>query len=107
MDLNRFTEKSQNALSQAQNKAATLGHQQVDGEHVALALLEQPEGILPRLFQRMDVPVETLREGLTRELERLPKTSGPGLEPGKIYLTPRLGKLLANAEATAKRMRDE
>ena len=52
MDLNRLTEKSQQALSEAQSIAVRLGHTEVDGEHLLLALLMQPEGLVPRLISQ-------------------------------------------------------
>ena len=61
MDPNKLTQKSQEALNAAQTKALRYGHQEVDGEHLFLALLEQPEGLVPRLFSKMDIPVEQLK----------------------------------------------
>ncbi|MEO6195957.1 MAG: Clp protease N-terminal domain-containing protein, partial [Thermoanaerobaculia bacterium] len=61
MDINRMTQKSQEALQSAQTKALRYGHQEVDGEHLLLALLEQPEGLIPRLLSRMEVPAEALK----------------------------------------------
>ena len=51
MDLNRLTQKSQDALHDAQTKASRFGHQEMDGEHLLLALLDQPDGIVPRLLE--------------------------------------------------------
>jgi ATP-dependent Clp protease ATP-binding subunit ClpB len=107
MDINRLTQKSQEALQAAQTKALRYGHQEVDGEHLLLALLEQPEGLAPRLLNRMDVPAETLKNELERELGRRPKVSGPGAEAGKIYLTQRLQQMFVRAEDEAKRLKDE
>ena len=61
MDFNKMTQKTQEALHQAQSTALRYGNQEVDGEHLLLALLEQSEGLVPRLFSKMDVPVENLR----------------------------------------------
>jgi ATP-dependent Clp protease ATP-binding subunit ClpB len=107
MDLNRLTQKSQEALQSAQGLALRNGHQEVDSDHLLLALIEQPEGLVPRLLARMEVPVEPLREELERELARRPSVSGPGVEPGKIYLTQRLQQVLLRAEDEAKRLRDD
>jgi ATP-dependent Clp protease ATP-binding subunit ClpB len=85
MDINRMTQKSQEALQSAQGLALRHGHQEVDSDHLLLALLEQPEGLVPRLLARMDVPVDTLRTEIERELARRPSVSGPGAEAGKIY----------------------
>ena len=107
MDINRLTQKSQEALQSAQTKALRYGHQEVDGEHLLLALLEQPEGLVPRLLSRMEVPVDPLKAEVERELARRPKVSGPGAEAGKIYLTQRLQQILLRAEDEAKRLKDE
>ncbi|HEX6898663.1 MAG TPA: ATP-dependent chaperone ClpB [Thermoanaerobaculia bacterium] len=107
MDINKLTQKSQEALQSAQTKALRYGHQEVDGEHLLLALLEQPEGLVPRLLSRMDIPADALKAEVERELSRRPKVSGPGAEAGKIYLTQRLQQILLRAEDEAKRLKDE
>ncbi len=107
MDINRLTQKSQEALNAAQGLAVRHGQQQVDSDHLLLALLDQQDGLAPRLLARMEVPAEALRDAAARELERRPSVSGPGAEPGKIYLTQRLQQDLARAEDEAKRLRDE
>src|ERR671931_554643 len=107
MDLNRLTQKSQQAVQEAQSKALRYGHVEIDGEHLLLALLEQQDGLLPRLLTRMDVPVAALKSALEQALERRPRVSGPGVEPGKIYVTQRLQKLFVQAEDEAKRLKDE
>ena len=107
MDINRLTQKSQEALQSAQTKALRFGHQEVDGEHLLLALLEQPEGLVPRLLARMDVPAATLVTETERELTRRPSVSGPGMEAGKIYVSNRLQKVFLRAEDEAKRLKDE
>src|SRR3954453_7542776 len=107
MDINKLTQKSQEALQSAQTKALRYGHQEVDGEHLLLALLEQPEGLIPRLLSRRDVPVEPLKAEVEKELARRPKISGPGVEAGKIYLTQRLQQIMVRAEDEARRLKDE
>ena len=107
MDINRLTQKSQEALQSAQTKALRYGHQEVEAEHLLLALLEQPEGLVPRLLARMDVPAASLTAELERELSRRPSVSGPGVEAGKIYISNRLQKVFLRAEDEAKRLKDE
>ncbi len=107
MDINRLTQKSQEALTAAQGLAVRHGQQQVDSDHLLMALLDQQDGLAPRLLARMEISAEALRESVQRELERRPSVSGPGAEPGKIYLTQRLQQDLARAEDEAKRLRDE
>ena len=107
MDPNRLTQKTQEALHGAQTLAVRFGHQEVDAEHLLAAFLEQPDGLLPRLFTKMDVPVDSFRAELDRELERRPQVGGPGAEPGKVFITQTISQLLVRAEDEAKRLKDE
>ena len=107
MDLNRLTQKCQEALHDTQSRAVRCGHQEVDVEHLLAALAAQPEGLLPRLLNKMDAPPEALLAEVERDLQRRPQTSGPGAEPGKVYLTRRLSELLVRAEDEARRLKDE
>ena len=107
MDLNKFTVKSQEAMQEAQTKAINFAHQEADGEHLLLALVEQSEGLFPRILQRMEISIEAFRDLLAQELEKKPRVSGSGIEPGKVYVTQRLNKLLVKAQDEARKMKDE
>ena len=107
MDMNRFTQKSQEAVQEAHSIAIRNGHQEVDAEHLLLALLRQQEGLFPRLLARMDVPVDRVITEIEEELERRPAVSGPGTEIGKIYVTSLLQKLFVQAADEADRLKDE
>jgi ATP-dependent Clp protease ATP-binding subunit ClpB len=107
MDMNRLTQKSQEALHDAQTKALRFGHTEVDGEHLLLALIDQPEGLVPRLLTGAGANVEDVRSKLEAELSRRPKVSGPGASPGQVYVTQRLSSLLDAADQEAKRLKDE
>ena len=107
MDVNKFTQKSQEALASAQNTAVRFGHAEMDVEHLLLALLEQPDGLVPRLIAKMDVPLPSFSAEAVKELERRPKVSGPGAEPGKILVSQRLGRVLVKAKEEAARLKDE
>src|SRR6201996_1722110 len=107
MDFNRLTEKSQEAIRQAQTTAINHGNQQVDVEHLLLALLEQEGGLAPSILLRADVPLETLHKRLLQEIEKFPKVSGGGVRPDQVYITSRLSQLLNTAEEQAKRLKDE
>jgi ATP-dependent Clp protease ATP-binding subunit ClpB len=107
MDFNRLTEKSQEALRQAQTMAVNHGNQQVDVEHLLLAMLEQEGGLAPSILLRADVPLEPLHQRLLQEIEKLPKVSGTGTRPDQVYVTPRLSQLLNRAEEQAKRLKDD
>src|SRR5689334_13754973 len=107
MDFNRLTEKSQEAIRQAQSIAMNYGNQQVDVEHLLLALLEQESGLAPSILMRADVPVEPLQRRLVQEIEKLPKVSGSAVRPDQLYITSRLSRLFTVAEEQAKRLKDE
>ncbi|SNT12434.1 ATP-dependent Clp protease ATP-binding subunit ClpB [Streptosporangium subroseum] len=107
MDLNQLTQKSQEALHDAQTKALRFGHTEIDGEHLLLALIDQPEGLIPRLMLAADADPNRLREELEAELNRRPRVSGPGVEPGQVYVTQRLSRLLEAAKREADRLKDE
>ena len=107
MDLNRLTQKSQEALHDAQTKALRFGHTEVDGEHLLLALLDQPEGLVRPLLARSGADPDQLVNKLEAELERRPKVTGPGAAPGQVYVTQRLSRLLEAADREAKRLKDE
>ena len=107
MDPNRLTLKSQEALHDAQTKALRYGHIEVDTAHLLLALLEQPEGLVPRLLARADVDTGALRAAVEAALERRPRVSGPGAGGGQLGITRTLGQLLDAAEQEAQRLKDE
>jgi ATP-dependent Clp protease ATP-binding subunit ClpB len=107
MDPNRLTQKSQEALHDAQTKALRFGHTEVDGEHLLLAMLDQPEGIAPRLLAQAGADPDRLSTALEAELARRPRVTGPGVNPGEIRVTQRLARLLDTAEQEARRLKDE
>ena len=107
MDFNKLTTKSQSALAAAQDIAAARSHQQVDVEHLMLALLQDAEGLIPRMLRRMEVDPKVLEKLVSDEVARMPRVSGSGAEPGKVYVTPRLNRLLVAAEERAKALKDE
>src|SRR5262245_60190990 len=107
MDLQKFTQKSQEALQAAQAKATALGHQQVDQRHLLLALLEPADGLVRGLLQRMEVQPDALSKAIEVDLQKQPRVSGPGFSPDKILLTQELAQTLVAAEQQAQKMRDE
>lgn len=106
MDLNKFTQKSQEGLTEAQNIAIRHSHQQVDVEHLGLALVEQ-DGLTPRILERAAIDVQAYKKALTEEIKKFPRVSGPGAQSGQIYVTQRLNSLLVKAQDLAKQMQDE
>jgi ATP-dependent Clp protease ATP-binding subunit ClpB len=107
MDINRLTQKSQEALSAAQSNAARYNHQQVDVEHLLAALLEQEGGLATSIFNKTGAPADNLKRRVEQELERMPRVSGPAGAPDQIYVTGRLNRLLADAEQQAKQLKDD
>ncbi len=106
MDLNRYTEKSQEAIRGAQTLAARLSHQQVDNEHLLLALLEQENGLAPSILLKAGVNLESAHRRLMTELDKLPKVQVSGGSQG-MYLTQRLAAVIGNAEQEAKKLKDD
>ena len=106
MDLNKLTEKSQDALRAAQSIAVQNSNNQLDAEHLFAALLRQEQGIVPSLLKRAGVPLDTFSIRVVQELEKLPKVSNtPSAE--SLYVTTRLTKIVADAEAEAKKLKDD
>src|SRR5437879_9037566 len=107
MDLNKFTERSQAALMEAQNVATRNQHQAVDVEHLMLALLEQEGGLVPRLFEKARVAPDLLKGKVEEELNRIPRVSGTDMTGQGTYVTQRMNKLLVKAQDEAKKLKDE
>ncbi len=105
MDLNRYTQKAQEAVQAAQTLAARLSHQQIDNEHLLVALLEQQGGLAPEILLRAGARPDQMHLRLISELERQPKVSGSGASG--MYLTQRLAAVFGNAEQEAKKSRDD
>lgn len=107
MDINRFTQKSQEALAAAQSLAARRQHQQVDVEHLLSALLEQEQGLASSLLEKSGINLSLLKSRVQRELERLPQVTGSAGAADQIYVTGRLNRLLSEAENEAKKLKDD
>src|ERR1700689_4040776 len=107
MDFNRFTEKLQEAVRTAQSIAVQHGNQQIDTEHLMLALLDQEGGLAPSILNKSDIRVEALRSRFQQEVGRIPKVSGSSGGSDQVYVSTRITKLLTQAEDEAKRLKDE
>ncbi|MCW2958511.1 MAG: ATP-dependent chaperone ClpB, partial [Solirubrobacterales bacterium] len=105
MDPERLTQKSQEALHDAQTKALRHGHVEIDVEHLLLALLDQPDGLVPRLLARTGVDVDALHAEVEQALESRPRVSGAG--GGQATVSRALGLLLDDAQQEAARLKDE
>src|SRR5438045_9392453 len=102
MDINKFTEKLQEALSAAQAKAVRYGHQQVDLEHLLLALLEQERGLATSILNKADIDAGAVKRQLEQELNKLPKVSGSAGAADQVYITGRLRQVLTKPQHEAK-----
>ena len=105
MNLNQFTQKSVEAIQAAQQLAGERQNQQIRQEHLLLCLLEQKEGLIPQLMQKIGIDPAALRQKLTASVERLPQVSGSGAE--QMYLSRELEQALNEAEKIAGEMHDE
>src|ERR1700728_3709765 len=105
--MNRLTQKSQEALQDAETKALRFGRTEVDGEDLLLALLDQPEALVTRLLAQAGADPNRLQEEIEAELGRRPRLTGPGAAPGQVFVTQRLARLLDVAASEAKRLKDE
>jgi ATP-dependent Clp protease ATP-binding subunit ClpA len=107
VDPQRLTQKSQEALQEAQTVAVRSRHTEVGGEHLLLALLDQPEGLVPRLLTQSGADPARLHANVEADLARRPRVTGPWAAPGQVFLTQRLSRLLDRAEREAQRLKDE
>ncbi len=104
--LEKFTERSQDALQYAHELAQSHNNSQIETEHLLLALLEQEESLTEIVLSQMGVEVSSFREKLKDEISLLPKMYATGQAP-QIYLSPPLGNVLAQAEKEARALKDE
>ena len=105
MNAQKFTQKSMEAIQAAQSIALEYQNMQIYQAHLLYALLDQEEGLIGELMRKMNV--QGLKEAAQREIERLPKVSGSGREPGKVYISTDVEQALNEAERQAETMRDE
>ena len=107
MDMNQFTQKTVSALQRAQSLAIEYQHMQVEQEHLLLALTEDENELIPQLLTKCGLSVPAFVAGLKDNLDRTPRVSGSGREPGKVYIAGDVEQALVEAEKIAKRMKDE
>jgi len=100
----RFTEQAQEVLATSQNLCRRYRHSQWDVEHILLALLTQPESVAVAVLKELNVDVDRMRRRVEEALGRSPKLVYEGMQ---LYATPRVVRLLENAESEAQRLRDE
>ncbi|MEN9834673.1 MAG: hypothetical protein RL011_866, partial [Pseudomonadota bacterium] len=106
MDMQKLTQKSQEALLSAQRQAVEYGHGEVSSEHLLHALATQEQGLIPRLLEKMDIDTKDLVRDAEKLLAQKPSVSGPGYSPDRITVTQQLSQAIINAEKEAKRLKD-
>ncbi len=107
MTMQEFTEKSRAALAYAQQLTVEYQNQEVTQEHLAFALLQDPQGLISQLLTKMGKNPDMLRARLESAISGLPKVTGTGREPDKIYISSDVEKVIVAAKEQAQRMKDE
>src|SRR5690349_14583404 len=104
MNLQKYTEKAQEAVLNARQLAEEADNNQIEPAHLLMSLMEQPEGVVPQVLTRLGVDMNALTQRLRAELEKLPKVYGAG---GQVYLSSVLNEVAKRAEQTSTSMKDE
>ena len=107
MNMNQFTQRSLAAIQGAQELAVERGNQQIEQEHLLLALLTDEQGFIPQLLSAMGMTVPSFAAAVKAEVEKLPKVSGGGREADKVYVAQDVDRALKAAESAAQSMKDE
>ena len=107
MDMNQFTQKAREALQAAQRIAVEYSNNTVEQEHLLAALAQQQDGLIPQLLTTMGADPNAFAQAAMQKVEELPRVTGSGREPDKIYIGTDLDRALNSAEAQAKQMKDE
>ena len=107
MNMNQFTQRSLAAIQGAQELAVEHGNQQIEQEHLLLALLTDGQGFIPQLLSAMGMTVPSFSAAVKAEVEKLPKVSGGGREADKVYVAQDVDRALKAAESAAQAMKDE
>ncbi|MGL5677020.1 MAG: ATP-dependent chaperone ClpB [Cellulosilyticaceae bacterium] len=107
MNMQKFTKKSLEALSDAQSVAISHQNMQVDQEHIFYALLDQEDGMIPSILKKMNRDVEAVKRSVLQSINKKSKVSGPGREADKIYISSDTDRMLVRSEKIADKMKDD
>ena len=107
MNAQKFTQKSLEAIQEAQNLAIENNNMQIEEEHLVAALLQQRDGLITQLLKKMHVDCDAVQRAVAEKISRIPGVTGPGREAGKIYVSADVDAVLTAAEKEADRMKDE
>jgi ATP-dependent Clp protease ATP-binding subunit ClpC len=107
MRFDRFTERAQDAAQRAAEIIQRYGHNQIDTEHIFLALIEQPQGVIPQILEKLNIDIEDLTDRIDHQLRTTPKANIYGGGAGQIFITPRVKRVVDMANQEANRLNDE
>jgi ATP-dependent Clp protease ATP-binding subunit ClpC len=107
MRFDRFTERAQDAAARSYEILQRYSHNQVDTEHILLALLEQPDGVIPQILEKLSVDIELIKKRLDDVLRASPKVAIYGGGAGQVFITPRVKLIIDLANEEANRLKDE
>ena len=107
MNTNQYTQKTLEALQAAQQLAVEYQHNQLEPEHLLHALASQEQGLIPQLLQKMNVDPGSFSAAVAEKLSALPRVSGSGRDPDKVYISQATDKVLSAAAREAKAMKDD
>jgi len=107
MRFDRFTERAQEAAQRAAEIIQRYGHNQIDTEHILLALIEQPGGVIPQILENLNISSQALEQRLDATLKSSPKANIFGGGAGQIFITPRVKRIIDLANEEASRLKDE
>ena len=107
MRFDRFTERAQEAAQRAAEIIQRYGHNQIDTEHILLAMIEQPQGVVPQTLEALKIDINALTERLDYILRTSPKANIFGGGAGQVFITPRVKRIIDLANEEANRLKDE
>ena len=107
MRFDRFTERAQDAAQRAAEIIQRYGHNQIDTEHILLALIEQPQGVISQILERLNIDIDHISELIDQQLRASPKANIYGGGAGQIFITPRVKRVVDMANEEANRLDDE
>jgi len=107
MRFDRFTERAQDAAQRAAEIIQRYGHNQIDTEHILLALIEQPQGVITQILEKLNIDIEALTNKIDHQIRTSPKANIYGGGAGQIFITPRVKRVVDMANEEANRLNDE
>jgi ATP-dependent Clp protease ATP-binding subunit ClpB len=107
MNAQKFTQKSLEAIQEAQNIAIEYQNMQIEEEHLLYSLVNQNDGLISQLLTKLNIDTYSFNLKLKQIVESIPRVTGPGRESGKIYISQEVDRILVDSEIHASRMKDE